>query len=387
MSATSESKSIDKGAPKEWATYDILSENLAFGRLSKDWLAEANALLHRKIAEDSASLETFQAVHSQNSDSFWGLFERTGDTHRLVGFYCQLMLNEAGHTALLDRTINLKKPNPALLCNEGEAADAIYIWAMLAERKLDIFRPMLARSLARYMGIAHYATLATEAGRKAGRTGGMRPVTAEDDRIGGLFVLKIGYAHKVQAPPQPNIRVVAVTNAEQLEQVRAIRAVVFIGEQKCPYSEEFDGNDTCAQHILGFVGDEPAGCARIRYFGDFAKIERLSVLSPYRRTKLKYRLVEFAENLVRQKGFNLIYGHPQKRILNFWTKLGYEIVTRNIEFHFSDHDYAEMRKFLEPHPERLTMHSDPMALIRPEGHWDEPGILDRSTERPVTRPC
>jgi len=172
----------------------------------------------------------------------------------------------------------------------------------------------------------------------------MRPVTPEDDRIGGLFVLKIGYSHKVQAPPQPCIRVVPVTTAEQLEQVRAIRAVVFMGEQKCPYAEEFDGNDACAQHILGYVGDEPAGCARIRYFGDFAKIERLSVLSQYRRTKLKYQIVEFVENLVRQKGFNLIYGHPQKRILSFWTKLGYEVVNRNFDFHYSDHDYAEMRK-------------------------------------------
>ena len=275
----------------------------------------------------------------------------------------------------------------SVLGTDTEPAEAIYVWAMLAERKLDIFRPMLARSLARYSGIAHYATLATEAGRKAGRTGGMRPVTPQDDRIGGLFVLKLGYAHKVQAPPQPSIRVMAVTSADQLEQVRAIRAVVFMGEQKCPYAEEFDGNDCCATHVLGYVGDEPAGCARIRYFGDFAKIERLSVLSQYRRTKLKYRIVEFVEDLVRQKGFNLIYGHPQKRILGFWTKLGYEVVNRNFDFHYSDHDYAEMRKFLEPHPERLAMHSDPMVLVRPEGHWAQPGILDHSAERPVTRPC
>jgi len=387
MSATKESESSEKGTQKEWTSFDILSQTLAFGRLNEAWLAKANALLHSKISDDAASLETFQAVHRQNPDSFWGLYQRDGQTHELVGFYCQLVLNEAGHDALLQRTINLKKPHPAFLCSENETADAIYVWAMLAERKLDIFRPMLARSLARYSGIAHYATLATEAGRKAGRTGGMRPVTPQDDRIGGLFVLKLGYSHKVQAPPQPSIRVMAVTSADQLEQVRAIRAVVFMGEQKCPYAEEFDGNDACAQHILGYVGDEPAGCARIRYFGDFAKIERLSVLSQYRKTKLKYQIVEFVENLVRQKGFNLIYGHPQKRILSFWTKLGYEVVSRNFDFHYSDHDYAEMRKYLEPHPERLTIHSDPMALVRPEGHWGQPGILDRSAERPVTRPC
>jgi predicted GNAT family N-acyltransferase len=387
MSATKETENSEKGTAKEWTNFDILSPDLAFGRLSEAWLAKANALLHSKISDDAASLETFQAVQRKNPDTFWGLYQRHGETHDLAGFYCQLALNEAGHNALLRRTIDLKKPHPAFLCGSDERADAIYIWAMLAERKLDILRPMLARSLAQYAGIAHYATLATEAGRKAGRSGGMRPVTPEDDRIGGLFVLKSGYSHRVQAPAQPCMRVFPVTTAEQLEQVRAIRAVVFMGEQKCPYAEEFDGNDTCAQHILGFVGDEPAGCARIRYFGDFAKIERLSVLSQYRRTKLKYRIVEFVEDLVRQKGFGLIYGHPQKRILGFWTKLGYEVVSRNFDFHYSDHDYAEMRKYLEPHPERLTVHSDPMALIRPEGHWGQPGILDRSAQRPVTRPC
>ena len=46
-------------------------------------------------------------------------------------------------------------------------------------------------------------------------------------------------------------------------QVAAIRAAVFMSEQKCPYDEEFDGNDLCAAtHILGYVNDEPAACLR-----------------------------------------------------------------------------------------------------------------------------
>jgi predicted GNAT family N-acyltransferase len=323
-------------------------------------------------------------VQNQNPDAFWGLFEQTAGKHRLIGFYAQLVLNGAGHQALHDRTINLKKPDPSFLCRSGETPAGVHLWAIVAERKLDIFKPMLAQALARYAGIPHYATVATEAGRKAGRFAGLRPLTPQDDRIGGLHIFKAGYSHKALPP---DVRVVAVTTAEQLEQVRAIRAVVFMGEQKCPYFEEFDGNDHCATHVLGFVGDEPAGCARIRYFGDFAKIERLSVLAQYRRTDLKYKLVQFVEELARRKGFSLLYGHPQKRVLKFWTKLGYEEIPRNMAFQFSDHDYTEMRKTLEPHPDAFTMHGEPMVLIRPEGNWDHPGVLDRSAQRPVTRPC
>jgi predicted GNAT family N-acyltransferase len=387
MSEANVGSTLSKGSLAEWNEFEHLPSGLGFGRVDEHWIDEASVLLHSRITEDAASLETFRAVQKQNPDSFWGLFEQTDGRHRLIGFHAQLMLNEAGHKALQDRTINLKNPPLSLLCRSGDTPAGVHVWAIVAEKKLDIFRPMLARALARYAGIPHYATLATEAGRKAGRYGGMRPLTPEDDRIGGLHVFKVGYSHKGLAPMPPNVRVVAVTTTEQLEQVRAIRAIVFMGEQKCPYSEEFDGNDHCATHVLGFVGDEPAGCARIRYFGDFAKIERLSVLAQYRRSALKYELVQFVEDLVRRKGFSLLYGHPQKRILKFWTKLGFEEVPRNTAFHFSDHDYTEMRKSLKPHADAFTMHADPMVLIRPEGSWDRPGVLDRSAQRPVTRPC
>jgi predicted GNAT family N-acyltransferase len=374
----------EKGTINEWTTFDMVEPGLAFGRLEDWWLPEANELLHKRISEDSASLESFRAVQHHNPDSFWGLWAREGERHALVGFYCQLILNEAGHCALLRRAIALKNPDARYLCSPGEKPAAIYIWATVAERKFDMIRPMLARSLGHYSGIPYYATLATEAGFRAGKLGGMRPVTPDDDRIGGLFVLKLGYSHKVKAP---DIQVVAVTTTEQLEQARAVRAVVFMGEQKCPYAEEFDGNDLCATHILGLVDGEPAGCARVRYFGEFAKIERLSVLSRYRRTELKYKLVAYVEELVRRKGYNLLYGHPQQRILTFWTRLGYEEVRRNASFRFSDHDYTEMRKFLPPHPDRLTLHDDPMVLVRPEGDWEREGVLERSASRPVTRPC
>lgn len=40
-----------------------------------------------------------------------------------------------------------------------------------------------------------------------------------------------------------------------------------------------------------------------------------------------------------------------------------------------------MRKDFAPHGERISLHGDPMVIIRPEGDWDHPGILERSAER------
>jgi predicted GNAT family N-acyltransferase len=54
--------------------------------------------------------------------------------------------------------------------------------------------------------------------------------------------------------------------------VTAIRSAVYLAEQNCPLDEEFDGNDLVAAHFIGFIGDEPAACLRVRFFGEFAKI-------------------------------------------------------------------------------------------------------------------
>ncbi len=100
--------------------------------------------------------------------------------------------------------------------------------------------------------------------------------------------------------------------------VMTIRSAVYMAEQECPYDEEFDGNDFSATHLIGYVGNEPAACLRIRYFADFAKIERLGGSARVSKTRLAFQLVRAAIELCRAKGYRKIYGHAQKRLLNFW---------------------------------------------------------------------
>jgi len=173
---------------------------------------------------------------------------------------------------------------------------------------------------------------------------------------------------------------------DHLAKVLAIRAAVFMSEQNCPYDEEYDGNDFTGTHILGFVDGQPAAVLRIRYFADFVKIERLAVLPRFRGSRIAFAVVEHALALVRRKGYRTAYGHAQKRVVAFWSRFGFKPMAKNTNLVFSDHEYVEMVAALEPHHDRITIHSDPYMIIRPEGRWDEEGVLERSAARPATNP-
>jgi predicted GNAT family N-acyltransferase len=168
--------------------------------------------------------------------------------------------------------------------------------------------------------------------------------------------------------------------------VMTIRSAVYMSEQECPYGEEFDGNDFSATHLIGYVGDEPAACLRIRYFADFVKMERLAVRREFRKTRLAFKIVHAGIELCRTKGYRKIYGHSQKRLLNFWSRFGFKPFEGSREFVFSDFDYIEVSLDLTPHPHAISIGVDPYIMIRPEGRWHVPGILERSAIRPVTRP-
>jgi predicted GNAT family N-acyltransferase len=168
--------------------------------------------------------------------------------------------------------------------------------------------------------------------------------------------------------------------------VFAIRSAVYLAEQDCPMEEEFDGNDLVAAHFLGFVGREPVACLRVRFFGDFAKVERLAVRHQFRKSRVAFKLVQASVEYVKRKGFRKIYGQAQDRLVDFWAHFGAKPLPAKREITFSDFSYTEMLLEIEPSPDAITLESDPYVIIRPEGEWDEPGVLDRSAGREVTSP-
>jgi len=189
---------------------------------------------------------------------------------------------------------------------------------------------------------------------------------------------------------QPSDTCFAVKVARSLNDmmhVMAIRAAVFLSEQACPYHEEFDGNDFCATHLIGYRGFEPAACLRARFFADFAKLERLAVRHEFRNTRISFQVVRAGIELARKKGYRRIYGHAQDRLVPFWSRFGARPMSdHRRKIVFSDFSYTEMLLVAEPHPHPITLDSDPYEIIRPEGAWHRPGPLDRSAERPATSP-
>src|SRR6516165_709539 len=168
--------------------------------------------------------------------------------------------------------------------------------------------------------------------------------------------------------------------------VTAIRSAVYLAEQDCPIEEEFDGNDLVAAHFIGFVGSEPAGCLRVRFFGEFAKVERLAVRHQFRRSRVSFKLVQASVEYIRRKGFRKIYGQAQDRLVDFWAHFGAKPLGHNRKIAFSDFSYTEMVLEIKPGADAITLDSDPYVIIRPEGDWDRPGVLDVSAGRAVTSP-
>jgi hypothetical protein len=97
-------------------------------------------------------------------------------------------------------------------------------------------------------------------------------------------------------------------------------------------------------------------------------------------------LVKAGIELCRVKGYHRLYGHAQKRLVNFWSRFGFKLFEGGHELVFSDFDYVEMVADFEMHPDAIGIGADPYVIIRPEGRWHVPGILERSAGRKVTRP-
>jgi hypothetical protein len=52
------------------------------------------------------------------------------------------------------------------------------------------------------------------------------------------------------------------------------------------------------------MGDEPVGCLRLRFFADFAKIERLAIRKEFRKSQAAFQLVRASFQILSEKGLH-----------------------------------------------------------------------------------
>lgn len=173
---------------------------------------------------------------------------------------------------------------------------------------------------------------------------------------------------------QRMLKIKLVESFDELAKVIAIRSIVYIHGQNCPYDEEFDKNDFTSTQIIGSYGNEPIMCARIRYFDGAVKLERLAIREEYRGRRFGHELLKFMIEFCDQKGFNELYLHAATRLVPFYQSYGF-VSFGNI-FSFSGQEYMEMRMQNISINKKLYIGKLPIHLDRPENELDVPGPLE-----------
>ncbi len=329
-----------------------------------------------------------QAVANHNPDTFWAITKKDHfdiNAPKGEGFFAVLPLTHQGLRGLLDGSLDTRNPDISFITRQSERPAGIYIWCIHAKGTLAAAIPLVLQKISAplYRGVNLYSRPVTKEGLRVLEPLGFTPGARYD----GLFAPNLQMFDRskdvpaVKFVPRNSVSVRVVRSMDEMARVIAIRGAVYMGEQQCPFEEEFDGNDFSATHLICHKGDEPVGCMRIRYFADFAKFERLAVRNESRNVGLAGQIVDAAIELCRKKGYRVLYAHSQKRFLRFWEQRGFTRMTGARDFVFSDFDYTEVKLETEKHPQCITLTDDPYVLIRPEGQWENPGILELSASR------
>jgi predicted GNAT family N-acyltransferase len=333
--------------------------------------------------------QMFQSVANHNPDTFWAIAKR--DRFNIAapkgdGFLAVLPLTHEGTRRLIDGRLNTKKPELCYIARQSERPAGIYVWAIHAKGTIAAAIPLVLQKFSTplYRGVNIYSRPVTKGGLRVLEPLGFSPGAHYD----GLFAPNLQMLDRsgdvpVQPAAHDPVTVEVVRSMDEMARVIAIRGAIYMAEQRCPFEEEFDGNDFSATHLICHKDREPVGCMRIRYFAGFAKLERLAVRHEGRGGGLAGRILDAAIDLCRKKGYSVLYAHSQKRYLKVWESRGFRQMGGR-ELVFSDFDYVEVKLETEKHPQSITLDDDPYVLIRPEGRWDTPGILEKSASRGVS---
>jgi len=175
------------------------------------------------------------------------------------------------------------------------------------------------------------------------------------------------------------IRTEVVTTYEQLLHAYAIRSICFMEEHGVKAQQAFDGNDYQATHMIVYAGDEPVGAQRIRWFKDFAKIERTAFREAYRNMHVLKASSYFVFDHIARKGYDKVITHAQPKYARMWRIiLGFKNAEGKAPFYFDGHPepYIELVKELSPPDKAISLHTDTAAMFRIEGFWDAPSPFE-----------
>ncbi len=169
-----------------------------------------------------------------------------------------------------------------------------------------------------------------------------------------------------------SFRVEVVKNMDQLIQIFALRAICFMEDTGLPYDHAFDGNDLQATHVVGYDGAEPVGTMRIRWFKDFAKIERTAFRKSHRSIPNIKLVANFTFSHIARKGYPVAMTHASPLFARLWRMhFGFRDAGKPpVEYH--GEKYFELIRQLDVPGNAITPATDVAVLFRTEGEWDTP---------------
>lgn len=91
------------------------------------------------------------------------------------------------------------------------------------------------------------------------------------------------------------VSVVVADSQDQIDAAMALRTVVFVEEQRVPLSEEIDGLDDQATHLVALDGEEVVATCRLLADGTTIKLGRMVVAKERRREGIASEMLRVAD--------------------------------------------------------------------------------------------
>ena len=175
------------------------------------------------------------------------------------------------------------------------------------------------------------------------------------------------------------LRVQVVSTPQQFMHVMGIRAICYTEDTLFPMDQAFDGNDYQCTHIVVYLEDEPIGAGRIRWFKDFAKIERTAFRPRHREMRYLRAYADYVLAHIARKGYSRAITHASPKYARLWRILfGMKTVNKPPAVYFGE-EYVELVKELEVPQNAITSDSGVEILFRTEGAWDVTGRYETAS--------
>ncbi len=146
------------------------------------------------------------------------------------------------------------------------------------------------------------------------------------------------------APNTADLEIRKISTRAELEAALSLRFDVFCTEQGVPRSEERDGRDHSALHLIAVQDGEVLATCRLVFVGTTVQFSRLAVAKRARRRGIATQMLQVADAETRAGGASRLVLHAQTYARSLYEQAGYR--ARGRAFVEADIEHIAMEKTL-----------------------------------------